>query len=101
MWYQFPKDNETYTLSEQFMIGESLMVCPVMTQDDTETNTAIKVYFPSGTWFVISTTSGEFFPLFVFLYTMHYDIFMYTFFIGTIITLETTFIPVKEQVASS
>jgi hypothetical protein len=52
MWYQFPKDNETYTLNEQFMIGESLMVCPVMVQDDTETNTAITVYFPSGTWFV-------------------------------------------------
>jgi alpha-glucosidase len=52
MWYQFPKDNETYTLSEQFMIGESLMVCPVMVQDDSETSIAINVYFPSGTWFV-------------------------------------------------
>jgi alpha-glucosidase (family GH31 glycosyl hydrolase) len=59
MWYQFPKDNETYTLNEQFMIGESLMVCPVMVQDDTETNTAITVYFPSGTWFVYQLPVGK------------------------------------------
>lgn len=77
MWYQFPKDNETYTLNEQFMIGESLMVCPVTVQDDTETNTAITVYFPSGTWFVnqLPVWGGIFFPPII----VHYIInLMYT-----------------------
>lgn len=52
LWYQFPRDNQTYLLSEQFMIGGSLMVCPVMVQDDTETSIPISIYFPSGTWLV-------------------------------------------------
>ncbi|KAK4008039.1 maltase-glucoamylase, intestinal [Daphnia magna] len=51
LWYQFPRDNQTYLLSEQFMIGGSLMVCPVMVQDDTETSIPISIYFPSGTWY--------------------------------------------------
>lgn len=102
MWYQFPKDNETYTLNEQFMIGESLMVCPVTVQDDTETNTAITVYFPSGTWFVYQLSvwggGGFVFPIIV-PYIIN---LMYTpVFIGTIITMETAFIPVKEIVPSS
>ena len=50
MWYQFPEDNETYPLSEQFMIGQSLMVAPAMIQEDTESSVPVTIYFPRGTW---------------------------------------------------
>lgn len=50
MWYEFPLDNETYPLSEQFMIGQSIMVCPAMVQEDSESSTAVSAYFPAGSW---------------------------------------------------
>lgn len=51
VWYEFPSDQQTYLLSEQFMIGQSIMVCPAMTQQDSETSAPVSIYFPAGTWY--------------------------------------------------
>lgn len=50
LWYEFPLDNETYPLSGQFMIGQSIMAAPVMIQEETESSVPIPIYFPPGTW---------------------------------------------------
>lgn len=50
MFYQFPQDNRTYAISEQFMIGDAIMVCPVTVQHQTD-GAAVNIYFPKGTWY--------------------------------------------------
>jgi alpha-glucosidase len=47
----FPDDPETWNLSDQFMIGESLLVAPVLEQGAKTRS----VYFPAGTWFNVWT----------------------------------------------
>ena len=32
MWYEFPKDNATYTIETQFMFGPSILVAPKITK---------------------------------------------------------------------
>ena len=51
MFYQFPQDNQTYEITEQFMIGDAIMVCPVTTQSDGSNSVAVTIYFPQGTWY--------------------------------------------------
>ena len=51
MFYNFPKDNNTYALTEQFMIGDGLMVCPVMVQELEDNIVTTNAYFPTGTWY--------------------------------------------------
>jgi alpha-glucosidase len=43
----FPDDRETWDISDQFMIGDSLLVAPVVTEGATSRS----VYFPEGTWY--------------------------------------------------
>jgi alpha-glucosidase len=50
----FPDDRETWNISDQFMIGESLLVAPVLEEGATTRS----VYFPAGTWFNV-WTPGE------------------------------------------
>ncbi len=47
----FPDDAETYGISDQFMIGEDLLVAPVVR----EGATSRPVYLPAGTWFDVWT----------------------------------------------
>jgi alpha-D-xyloside xylohydrolase len=45
MLLEFPKDPACYTLDRQYMLGTSLLVAPVLRQDD-----IVDYYLPSGTW---------------------------------------------------
>ena len=45
MWWRDPADEETYSLDDQFLLGDDLLVAPVLTQSRSR-----DVYFPSGTW---------------------------------------------------
>jgi len=51
MFYQFPQDIQTFNNSEQFMIGDAIMVCPVTTPSDDSNSVSVTVYFPKGTWY--------------------------------------------------
>jgi alpha-glucosidase len=48
---EFPEDPGTYDISDQFMIGESLLVAPVVEEGATSKS----VYFPEGEWFNVWT----------------------------------------------
>lgn len=47
----FPNDRETWDISDQFMIGDALLVAPVTEQGATSRS----VYFPEGTWYSVWT----------------------------------------------
>ncbi|CAH8521375.1 unnamed protein product [Heterobilharzia americana] len=47
MWYHFPKDINTFDLDEQYMVGEALLVHPVIQQSASY----VQVYFPKGIWY--------------------------------------------------
>ncbi len=47
----FPEDAETWDISDQYMIGDSLLVAPVVEEGATTKS----VYFPAGTWFDVWT----------------------------------------------
>ncbi len=47
----FPDDTETWSISDQYMIGDSLLVAPVIEEGATTRS----VYFPAGTWFNVWT----------------------------------------------
>ena len=51
MMLEFPDDRDTWGISDQFMIGESLLVAPVVEQGATTRS----AYFPQGTWFNVWT----------------------------------------------
>ena len=46
MWYAAPEDARTFTIADQFMVGDEIMVAPVLEQGQRERS----VYFPPGTW---------------------------------------------------
>jgi len=52
MFYHFPNDSRTYNLSEQFMVGDGIMVCPVMAQQLDENTVSVSPYFPIGAWYL-------------------------------------------------
>lgn len=46
MWWLDPKDPETFVIDDQFVVGEDIIVAPVIQKGATSRT----VYFPSGTW---------------------------------------------------
>jgi alpha-glucosidase len=52
---EFPDDQETWNISDQFMIGEKFLVAPVVEQGATTR----RMYFPEGTWFDVWSDTGE------------------------------------------
>lgn len=48
---QYPDDRETWSISDQFLIGDALLVAPITE----EGATARDVYLPAGTWFHVWT----------------------------------------------
>lgn len=51
MMLVFPNDRETWDISDQFMVGDSLLVAPVTEQGATSRS----VYFPAGAWYDVWT----------------------------------------------
>jgi len=46
MWYAAPDDSKAYKVADQFMVGDNLVVAPVLVYGQRER----AVYLPSGTW---------------------------------------------------
>ncbi len=52
MAWAFPEDRATYTIGDQFMLGEDLLVAPILDASNTR-----EIYWPSGEW--LDLWSGE------------------------------------------
>ena len=46
MWYRWPDDAKTYAIEDQFMVGDDLLVAPVLEEGAKQR----KVYLPKGEW---------------------------------------------------
>lgn len=46
LWYLTPDDVKTYAINDQFLLGDDILVAPVLTVGQRERS----VYFPAGTW---------------------------------------------------
>jgi alpha-glucosidase (family GH31 glycosyl hydrolase) len=46
LFFAFPEDRQTWNINHQFMIGEAILVSPVLT----ENTTSVHAYFPRGVW---------------------------------------------------
>ena len=46
MWYAAPEDSRAYTIADQFMLGEDILVAPVVDEGQRERD----VFFPTGNW---------------------------------------------------
>jgi alpha-glucosidase (family GH31 glycosyl hydrolase) len=47
LFYVFPEDAATLDISDQFLLGDAILVSPVLTGGQT----SVKAYFPNGTWY--------------------------------------------------
>jgi len=46
MFFDFPDDNECYSLKDQYMFGRDILFAPIYRQGETSR----QVYLPKGTW---------------------------------------------------
>jgi alpha-glucosidase (family GH31 glycosyl hydrolase) len=46
LFFDYPSDQNTYTISDEFLLGDTYLVCPVVTPGASSRN----VYLPAGTW---------------------------------------------------
>ena len=46
MFFDFPKDENCYRLSDQYMFGKDILFAPILEQGQTER----EVYLPEGNW---------------------------------------------------
>lgn len=51
LFLQYPEDRETWSIADQFLIGDELLVAPVVHEGETSRS----VYLPAGTWFDVWT----------------------------------------------
>ena len=47
LFFEFPRDRQTYSIDMQFLWGSALMIAPVLTEDTYE----VEVYLPSSLWY--------------------------------------------------
>jgi alpha-glucosidase (family GH31 glycosyl hydrolase) len=47
LFFSFPGDAASYNIDQQWMLGDALMVAPILTQGTISTS----AYFPSGVWY--------------------------------------------------
>lgn len=50
LWMNFPSDSATLTINTQFMLGDAVLVSPVLTQGAT----TVTAYFPAALWYSFS-----------------------------------------------
>lgn len=54
MYYEWPEEREAYRVPNQFLFGQSLMVCPITEPARPETGLAkVRAWLPEGRWFDI------------------------------------------------
>merc|ERR1712000_699023 len=53
LWANFPSDNNAADIDRQFMLGDAIMISPVLDEGSTE----VDAYFPAGLWYDLSTRS--------------------------------------------
>jgi alpha-glucosidase (family GH31 glycosyl hydrolase) len=51
LWMTFPEDANTHTVDEQFMVGDAVLVTPVLE----EGKRSVDGYFPAGSWYSLFT----------------------------------------------
>ncbi|CAG9860741.1 unnamed protein product [Phyllotreta striolata] len=54
LFFEYPKDLNTYNIDDQFLWGPALMIAPVLKENDTSVTT----YVPQGTWYNYYTFQG-------------------------------------------
>ncbi|WFB37437.1 glycoside hydrolase family 31 protein [Kiritimatiellota bacterium B12222] len=58
MYYEWPKESEAYTYTEQYMFGDDMLVAPVVQPIDEKDEMAeVRVWLPKGNWFDTATGS--------------------------------------------
>eukprot|EP00118_Oscarella_pearsei_P028778 m.2900 g.2900 ORF g.2900 m.2900 type:complete len:913 (+) comp8961_c0_seq1:1487-4225(+) len=61
LFFEFPNDAKTYDIDKQFLVGNGLLVSPVLEQG----STSVEAYFPQGKWYdfftnaTVSESGGE------------------------------------------
>lgn len=54
LWMNFPQDPAAVTIDNQFMLGPSIMVSPVLTQGAK----SVQAYFPQALWYPVDLSTG-------------------------------------------
>lgn len=54
LFFEYPEDKETWSVDEQFLLGDALLVSPVLT----EGSTSVHAYFPKGIWYNLFDSSN-------------------------------------------
>lgn len=56
MYYSYPENSQAYEVSNQYMFGSELMVCPITSPQDKNVNLgAVEAWIPQGRWTDIAT----------------------------------------------